>query len=344
MKKQLVVPFELKEFSEEDGIFTFKGYASTFGNIDLGGDRVARGAFAETIRLQKNLPVLWQHRHDDPIGIFTELREDGKGLFVQGQLPKDDTFVSGRVIPQMKIGSINKMSIGYSVEDFSYDGDVRDLNKLHLWEISLVTIPMNPEAAVTDMKSVVPFQDLPMADRDLAWDSTAAIARVRAATDSDDEPSSMYRRAFLWYDNENAENFGAYKLPIADVVDGRLVAVPRAIFAAAAVLRGARGGVDIPDADRTGVIRHVERYYRKMDLESPFQESAGFRIDDLKSLTERDIEKLLKRGVSMNTTTAKMVVNAIKSELGRDGSGEGDREGEKWADILDKVKSITEGD
>ena len=124
-----------------------------------------------------------------------------------------------------------------------------------------------------ESKTAVPFQDLPLAGKSRAWDSTAAIARVRAATGSEDAPSSRYKRAFLWYDRENQGDFGAYKLPIADIVNGTLTAIPRAIFAAAAALKGARGGVDIPAADRRGVIRNLERYYSKLQMDSPFSTS-----------------------------------------------------------------------
>ena len=79
----------------------------------------------------------------------------------------------------------------------------------------------------------------------------------------------LYAKAFLWVDPENREQVGGYKLGFADVVDGELVAVPRGLMTAAAVLAGARGGVDIPEADREGVVRVLSRYYEKMDREVP---------------------------------------------------------------------------
>lgn len=155
--KHMIVNFEVKEIKEDDdGYFTFQGYASTYGNVDRGADIVEAGAFDETIKQysgEQKLPVLWQHNHDMPVGVYTEIRSDMKGLFVTGKMPKDDAFVRDRVIPQMKVGSIRKMSIGYSVDDFEYDGDIRKLKKLNLWEVSLVTIPMNNEADITGFKS-----------------------------------------------------------------------------------------------------------------------------------------------------------------------------------------------
>jgi hypothetical protein len=97
--------------------------------------------------------------------------------------------------------------------------------------------------------AVTAFQDLPLADRDREWDGAAAEKRVRAWADAEDEPNQKYRDAHVWYDADAKQNFTAYKLLIADVVGGKLVAVPRGVFAAAAVMQGSRGGVDLPAKD-----------------------------------------------------------------------------------------------
>ena len=94
--------------------------------------------------------------------------------------------------------------------------------------------------------SVTSFQDLPLADRDREWDGDAAEKRVRSWAGAEDEPNEKYRDAHVWYDAEKKDNFTAYKLLVADVLDGRLTAVPRGVMAAAAVMQGSRGGVDLP--------------------------------------------------------------------------------------------------
>jgi hypothetical protein len=118
--------------------------------------------------------------------------------------------------------------------------------------------------------SVTPFQDLPLADRDRPWDSDAADKRVRAWGDAQDEPNEKYRSAHVWYDAENKDNFTAYKLLIADVVGGKLMAVPHAIMAAGNVIQGARGGVDLPHDDIPRVKSHLAKYYKKMDDVAPW--------------------------------------------------------------------------
>ena len=115
-------------------------------------------------------------------------------------------------------------------------------------------------------------------DRDRKWDSDTAISSVRAFTDSKDKPSARYKKAFLYYDPDDEDNFSGYKLPIAEVIDGKLVAIPRAIFAVAGVLSGSRGGVDLPDADRSKITNVINKYYLRMsnmfeddDMESPIK-------------------------------------------------------------------------
>lgn len=118
--------------------------------------------------------------------------------------------------------------------------------------------------------AVTAFGDLPLADRDREWDGAAAEKRVRAWAKADDEPNERYRDAHVWYDADAKENFGSYKLLVADVVDGRLVAVPRGVFAAAAVMQGSRGGVDLPAKDVDRVKSHLAKYYAKLDETAPW--------------------------------------------------------------------------
>lgn len=152
------VGFEIKQLDvdADPDFFIFEGLASTFGNIDLGEDIVQAGAFRES--LEKELPViLWQHDRWEPIGVSIEAKEITEGLFIKGKLPRKDTFVSGRVIPQMDVGSVRKMSIGFIPVEVHLDNEtgVRTLIKVILKEVSLVTFPMNPLANVTAFKCEV---------------------------------------------------------------------------------------------------------------------------------------------------------------------------------------------
>ena len=118
--------------------------------------------------------------------------------------------------------------------------------------------------------SVTTFQDLPVADRDREWDGAAAEQRVRKWADAADGPNPAYRDAHVWYDSDKKENFTAYKLLIADVIDGKLRAVPHGIIAAGNVMQGSRGGVDLPESDIARVKSHLAKYYDKMGETAPW--------------------------------------------------------------------------
>lgn len=118
--------------------------------------------------------------------------------------------------------------------------------------------------------AVTSFQDLPLADRDREWDGDAAEKRIRRWADAEDEPNEKYREAHVWYDADQKDNFTAYKLLIADVVDGKMRAVPRGVMAAGNVMQGARGGVDLPGNDIERVKSHLAKYYEKMGDSAPW--------------------------------------------------------------------------
>ena len=256
--------FDIKSV-EDNGIV--EGYAAVFGNKDLGNDIIDPGAFKKTINERKNVPLLWYHQPPEVLGLVFEMEEDNKGLKSRSQINLD-TQLGREKFSLIRQGAIKGMSIGFETIKEAWEKDIRRLKEIRLWEISLVTFPMNPLAQVTNIKAVVPFQDLPLADKDREWD--AGEARKRLADWAGDD-MDKYRKGFLWYDEENADNLTAYKLPIADVIDGRLYAVPRAIIAAAAAIQGARGGVDIPASDVPGVKNHIEKYYKKMDMTPPWK-------------------------------------------------------------------------
>lgn len=124
-------------------------------------------------------------------------------------------------------------------------------------------------------KAVAPHET-PKAPEDREWDADAAEQRVRnwaGGPDKEKVDWEKYRQAFAWYNSEDPENFGSYKLPHHDVVDGRLCVVWRGVAAAMAALMGARGGVDIPAADKRSVYIHLARHYGQFSREPPEFES-----------------------------------------------------------------------
>lgn len=177
------LPFEVKTTNEEGDYFTFEGYASTFGNLDYGNDVIVKGAFLKSLKETPEVPVLWQHRMSEPVGKSVQLREDEGGLYIKAILPKDDTLVNGRIMPQMKVGSIKEMSIGF----FSKEADVREdgiryIKEIELYEVSLVTKAMNPKALVSNFKSLESLKDVEQTLKDFGLSNTEAktfISKVK---------------------------------------------------------------------------------------------------------------------------------------------------------------------
>ncbi|MFG1923469.1 hypothetical protein [Cryptosporangium sp. NPDC048952] len=120
--------------------------------------------------------------------------------------------------------------------------------------------------------SVTAFQNFPLGDRAARWDGSAAEKRVRAWADAEDEPNEKYRNAHVWYDKDRKDKFTGYKLLIADVVDGELVAMPRGFMAAAAIMQGSHGGIDLPEADIARVKSHLAKYYAKLGETPPWED------------------------------------------------------------------------
>lgn len=320
------------DFSEK--YFMFEGYASTFGNEDRGGDIVVRGAFEDTIKkmyskavpikgteFSKLMPVLWQHNWNEPIGSFVEMREDAKGLYVKGILPKSDDFVRGRVMPQMDAGSISDMSIGYIIEKESFTGKVRNIERAQLFETSLVTIPMNEEAVVTGFKSHE-IKGLPVADASQVFDAK------NMTYDGND--------AFLIVRED------VKLLPIADMVGDELSIIPKAVFDAA--LQVHKG--DVTDGmtihDITDVKDALGACYKQMGLESPFTDKGAFYVNDIKSLSERELETLLKGGVCFSQKTAKSIVSLLNDDAQRDVDAKSQRDAELKAEINKLIKTFTQ--
>jgi HK97 family phage prohead protease len=161
--KHIVVPMEIKAVSATGA---FSGYASMFGNKDLGGDIiVGPQPFKEIVRTRDE-KVLVLYAHDSngytpsaglPIG-KADIEQNEKGLAFDGQLVMADPFVKERLHPHMKEGTLDGMSIGYDVlpggYEYTYQGgeEVRLLRAMKLWEISVVTFGMNPEARIEQVK------------------------------------------------------------------------------------------------------------------------------------------------------------------------------------------------
>lgn len=134
-----------------------QGYASLFGELDTGGDVVEPGAYANSLAALsaegRSVKMLWQHDPTQPIGVWDEIREDAKGLFVKGRILTE--VEKGReAAALLSAGAIDGMSIGYrTVKAGRGAKGERLLQELELWEVSIVTFPMLQTARVDAVKA-----------------------------------------------------------------------------------------------------------------------------------------------------------------------------------------------
>lgn len=123
-----------------------------------------------------------------------------------------------------------------------------------------------------DQLSVVPAELHPTADIETSWDGDAANDRIKewaGGPDKEEIDWSKYQEGFTWYDLEDKENFGSYKLPHHDIIDGAIKTVWNGVKAAMGALLGARGGVDIPDDEKEGVYNHLAKHYEQFEKDVP---------------------------------------------------------------------------
>lgn len=338
-------PFEItetKELKTEEGHYgIIKGYASTYGNVDRGGDIVRAGAFTNSLERYKieRRPIKMQYQHSmyEIIGGFPcdEITEDEKGLFVTGYINLD--VQRGREVYALaKQGVLSDMSIGFSIHENERlsNGNLL-LKELELWEISVVGEPMNTEAKITMVKSK--FNDLPLAFNKTLWDSEKAIERVKDFSGSDYVVTEDFKNAFMIYDKENPNDFDGYKLQYADVIDGKLTVIPKAIFGISAIMKSNRNNLNISEEEEAEIKSKLNKYYEKMGLESPLKSYYDNTIvckDIAYISTKEDIEFILKnfdvtidinncreteknlRDVGFSKQAANLLISVYKKELG----------------------------
>lgn len=140
---------------EPDG--AIEGYASLFGVVDAAHDMVMPGAFDVSLRQRgpRRIPMLFQHNPAEPIGVWLELREDFRGLYVRGRLIPD-VARAREVLTLIREQALDGLSIGFRTVKGRIDPRtrVRRLDAIDLWEISVVTFPLLNGARVHSVKGL----------------------------------------------------------------------------------------------------------------------------------------------------------------------------------------------
>jgi len=138
---------------DNDG--SFSGYASLFGEVDLGRDIIEPGAFAKSLKARgtSGIRMLWQHDANEPIGVWTLIREDARGLYVEGRLAKGVPRARD-ALELMRARALDGLSIGFRTVRARKEAQtgIRRIIEADLWEISVVTFPMQPAARIASVK------------------------------------------------------------------------------------------------------------------------------------------------------------------------------------------------
>ena len=142
----------------EDG--QIEGLAAGYGNIDAGGDVIVPGALARSLKGRTSVPMLMYHDQTRPAGVWTDFAESRDGLVVKGQISLSSR-AGQEAHALVRDGAIGGLSIGYKTIREQLVGKTRQLLELALYEVSLVTIPMNERAVITSVKSLVEDGRLP---------------------------------------------------------------------------------------------------------------------------------------------------------------------------------------
>jgi HK97 family phage prohead protease len=149
------MPLTLRE-TRAASVGCFEGYASLFGVEDQGRDVVMPGAFSASLarRPASAVRLLFQHDPAQPVGVWDDIREDARGLYVRGRLV-EEVGRARELLALIREGALDGLSIGFHARKASRDARTgqRRLHEIDLWEISIVTFPMLPGARVNAMKA-----------------------------------------------------------------------------------------------------------------------------------------------------------------------------------------------
>lgn len=226
--------------ANDDG--TLEGYASTFGNVDLGRDVVEKGAFTKSIEdiRSSGIPLLADHvaSTSSVLGTIFDAREDRKGLRIKARFSSAASAQDVRT--KLVEGHLSKLSIGYEPTKYAFaersGKQVRLLQEIKLWETSVVVFPMNPEATIERVKSLA--GDLTTAQRKELASAIVTTDEKATANDVRDQLNTLVREAYgsdtadvwvrdfdestVWFDVWDGQDSGTYQQSYATDDDGSM--------------------------------------------------------------------------------------------------------------------------
>ena len=262
-EERMSFPFEKQavEFRQEGDrkVYTkVKGYATTWRIIEALEEEMVKGAFTKTIQERvpaRRVKLLDNHMDTGVLGTITVAKEDSYGVWIEADL--SETPRAQQVAQLVDEGHLKWFSIGFRTVREEYinregkDWPLRRILEAKMYEASIVPFPADEECEIASVRSVVPYQDLPLAPLDTPWDAAAARARVLEAAGGKVD-AQKFRRAFAWSDRKDPAAADSYQVQVADLVDGKLAVVPLAVLDADLEA--------VPAEARSAVRDHLARY------------------------------------------------------------------------------------
>lgn len=329
----IVCDFKIKKVDEssDPDNFIIEGLASPYGNIDSYRDIVMPGSFTTSlIKKGTSRSILWQHRSDEPVGVG-EMSDSIAGLETTIKLPKSDTFVVGRVMPQVKIGAVKGLSIGYRTikEEWDTVARVNRLLEIELREVSICTFPANELAQITAAKQFLgidieqeKIESHPFMDEKTEWNPEDAITQLGDSKDG-----------YLFHGED-----GNNSLPYCYKSEDGIRIVPNAIFE----LTGSIDKKNIPGYEKDNIKSFINSVYKKLGKEEPFKHDKLF-IDTatLKHMKKEDLDIIFDNdNIILSTNAKKLIISSLRSPDIEGSVSDDDSFLTELKDLNEEIKSI----
>lgn len=328
--------------AESEGVIA--GWASTHTSIDSYGTVIAKGAFDESIRNKgtngpRGIKLLINHDPSKVAGRITKLEQRDKGLWIEAQIDREISYANDIYKAAQTTGGLS-FSVGFGLRhtdtEIVEEGgkEYMLIKKGNLREVSIATFPSNEEAVMEQVRveqdqervwKVGAARSLPIG-ADSTWNASAARSRIFAAAgfDDGDPDPQMARKAFLVYDDENPTLKGGYKLPFADIMGGRLRAMPAGLRAAASRLPQ----TDIPENTMARARSVLDDYFDRMEraaedltlvkLQEMLVEEGWVkegRIEDLTTIIRGNIDLFKEQSAPEYTEPTAETVDNLRSAI-----------------------------
>ena len=293
----------------------FQGYANIFDIVDRGGDVIHHGAFAKNLKEQgSRRKLLWQHDNKTPIGMV-DLGEDPVGLkveegeFMKGVAAAEDALAT--VAFWLAKGLTVEMSIGWTPVTGKTEVDDRGVYHVHeaiVYEVSIVTMAMNPESQLTSLKSSNGYANLPIGPDSGVWGPELALSAMDAAVSSGKLSSAARNQAFARVAGDTAEKSDLPFMIASLDATGRLVVNPTACARLAGRLHS--GPVDgLTAIEVSDLKKHLNRYLRTMDVTPPWEAAPSL------GALAKSLAQTAGPTLSLSTRTELLQLGAADSSL-----------------------------